>query len=107
MFLFCFYYYLDICIYLLKYTLYVYRITYCETIVFYMETYKCIDMYKNLLFLQFQCVISFSILLFNNSIFSVALVHEIKFELNNRSNCFKKKIFHPFNFSSGLSRALA
>ena len=53
MFLFCFYYYLDIyiytiCIYLLKYTLYVYRITYCETIVFYMETYKCIDLYKNL-----------------------------------------------------------
>ena len=39
-----------------------------QTIVFYMETYKCIDMYKNLLFLQFQCVISFSILLFNNSI---------------------------------------
>ena len=48
MFLFCFYYYLDICIYLLKYTLYVYRITYCETTVFYMETYKCIDLYKNL-----------------------------------------------------------
>ena len=76
MFLFCFYYYLDIyiytiCIYLLKYTLYVYRITYCETTVFCMETYKCIDMYKNLLFLQFQCVICFY--------FSIIqyLVHEI------------------------------